>query len=293
MATVIGPPTFEQWKNLRYTDLECYFTHLIKDRHYKVRTIRRIYSVLHQLATFQKRSGQLSGHSIEGFEPPVLHQEALAENEYVSNDEAKRLLKTLTSAEGLSERQQAIRPLIAERNLLIVKLFLYYGLSLQEAVLLTMNRIQFQTKTLEIVSETKNERSIQLSAEDHALAYRYYETIPAAVRPRYHSQDPFFVAFDFQRKTYRWSYELDQPKAWTEIAVQKMLRLEVKRAGLRKGISAQSLRNTFILQKLREGMASSQLLDILGFQSELSLLRYVKTIQEKATDSKKSARRLR
>lgn len=101
-----------------------------------------------------------------------------------------------------------------------------------------------------------------------------YVTIPEPVRPKYHSNDPLFVAYDFTRKTYHWSYDNDAPKALTEIAVQKMIRLEVERANLRKGISAQHLRNTFILQLIENEVLEGQIINQVGFKSKLSLKRY-------------------
>ncbi|EEL61798.1 Phage integrase [Bacillus cereus F65185] len=35
------------------------------------------------------------------------------------------------------------------------------------------------------------------------------------------------MAFDFNRGTYRWVYEKDAPKGLSEVAIQKMIRLEV------------------------------------------------------------------
>ncbi|PEF45131.1 integrase [Bacillus cereus] len=83
--------------------------------------------------------------------------------------------------------------------------------------------------------------------------------MPEPVRPKYHSNDPLFIVFDFTRGTYHWSYD-DAPKFLTEISIQKMIRLEVKCANLRKGISAQHFRNTFILRKIQGNTTSEQIM---------------------------------
>ncbi|PEW23537.1 integrase, partial [Bacillus thuringiensis] len=83
-----------------------------------------------------------------------------------------------------------------------------------------------------------------------------------------------FVAFDFTRGTYHWSYEEDAPKFLTEISIQKMIRLEVKRANLRKGISAQHFRNTYILRSIQGNNFHEQIMQQIGFKSNLSLKRY-------------------
>ncbi|PEA57008.1 integrase, partial [Bacillus thuringiensis] len=83
-----------------------------------------------------------------------------------------------------------------------------------------------------------------------------------------------FVAFDFTRGTYHWSYEEDAPKFLTEISIQKMIRLEVKRANLRKGISSQHFRNTYILKRIQGNSTPKQIMQQIGFKSYLSLKRY-------------------
>ncbi|MGY4558832.1 hypothetical protein ACVW18_005180, partial [Bacillus thuringiensis] len=117
--------------------------------------------------------------------------------------------------------------------------------------------------------------------------YNYYKTIPEPVRPKYHSNDPLFVAFDFTRGTYHWSYEDDAPKFLTEISIQKMIRLEVKRANLRKGISAQHFRNTYILRRIQGNDSPEQIMQQIGFKSSLSLKRYFDYYKQsiKNTDS--------
>ncbi|MBO1581614.1 hypothetical protein J4P91_18625 [Bacillus sp. XF8] len=78
-------------------------------------------------------------------------------------------------------------------------------------------------------------RIITLAEEDKKQLFRYYKTIPEPVRPKYHSYDPLFVAFDFTRGTYHWSYENEAPKGLFEVSVQKMIRLEIA-CGDMKGI---------------------------------------------------------
>ncbi|UOB98519.1 hypothetical protein BTI679_59190 (plasmid) [Bacillus wiedmannii] len=69
-------------------------------------------------------------------------------------------------------------------------------------------------------------------------------------------------------------YDNDATKALTAIAVKKMIRL-VARAQLRKGISAQHLRNTYILRCLERNMSTEEVIKRTGFLSHLSVKRYV------------------
>ncbi|HGE5782850.1 TPA: integrase [Bacillus pseudomycoides] len=186
----------------------------------------------------------------------------------------QRLKQVVSSLEGLTEKQSSTRPMLLERNLSIIILLLDYGLSLQELVSLQMKYVHFESNTLSIPEESKINRTIHLKEEDKLHLYHYYKTIPEPVRPKYHSKDPFFIAFDFTRGTYRWSYDNDAPKFLTEISVQKMIRLEIRRANLRKGISAQHFRNTFVLRKIKQKSNSEQIMLQIGFKSHLSLKRY-------------------
>ncbi|WP_100404401.1 tyrosine-type recombinase/integrase [Bacillus solitudinis] len=272
-----GTRSFEAWKNLTPAMIEQFFTYLIKKRDYKVRTVRRIYSVLKQLALSHSHS--VKTHAIFSYSPPDLKQTALQTSEWISYNEEKILISTISSLHGLSEKQQQVRPHFSGRNELIIRFFLSYGLSLKETAQLTMHDIRFEKNELIIENHDRSRRIVHLSKSDKQLAYGYYSTIPEPVRPRLYSSDPFFVAYDFQRGTFRWSYEADQPKALTEIAIQKMLRLEVARAGLRKGISAQHLRNTYILRNLIKKIDIDTLVQNLGFRNPLSLQRYFYTIK--------------
>lgn len=146
-----------------------------------------------------------------------------------------------------------------DRNIAILNLLIDYGLSLQELTALTMHHVHFETNTLSIPATAGVERTITLAKEDKKQLYNYYKSIPEPVRPKYHSDDSLFVAFDFNRGTYRWVYENDAPKALTEIAIQKMIRLEVARANLRKGISGQHFRNTYILNLIKKKLLNQKL----------------------------------
>ncbi|KLA32114.1 hypothetical protein B4080_3284 [Bacillus cereus] len=48
-------------------------------------------------------------------------------------------------------------------------------------------------------------------------------------------------------------YEKDDQKALYEVATQKMIPLEVKRAGLNKRILTQQMRNKFMVRLIKQG----------------------------------------
>ncbi|MGA4465919.1 tyrosine-type recombinase/integrase [Bacillus bombysepticus] len=257
------------WESLHKKDFEAFFTYLKEDRQYSDKTIHRIYIVLNRLYDYLDLPSPIEA---------VIHidqpDRKLREEDFISFKEEKRLKEVTASLEGLTEKQRSVRPMILERNMSIISLLLDYGLSLQELVSLQMKHVHFESNTLSIPEDLKINRTILLKESDKLNLYNYYKVIPEPVRPRYHSDDPLFIAFDFTRGTYRWSYENDLPKFLTEISVQKMIRLEIKRANIRKGIAAQHFRNTFILKKIQANHIPEQIMQQVGFKSSLSLKRY-------------------
>ncbi|PRD06986.1 integrase [Bacillus sp. MYb56] len=257
------------WKSLNKRNFKDFFHYLKEERHYSDKTIHRIYNALNRLYESLDLPSPIEG-VIQINQP----DRSLRDKDFISSKEEKRLKEVVSSLAELTDKQKATRPMLLERNLSIIILLLDYGLSLQELVSLQMKHVHFEINMLSIPQDSQINRTIHLKEEDKLHLYQYYKTIPEPVRPKYHSSDPLFVAFDFTRGTYHWSYDDDAPKFLTEISVQKMIRLEVKRANLRKGISAQHFRNTFILSKIKQKNKLEQIMQQIGFKSHLSLKRY-------------------
>lgn len=257
------------WDSLYKKDFEAFFKYLIEERQYADKTVHRIYIVLNRLYEYLDLPSPIEG---------VVHiaqpDRGLRTEDFISLQEEERLKEVSASLKGLSEKQRFVRPMILERNLSIIILLLDYGLSLHELVALRMKHVHFENNTLSIPEDTKINRTIQLKEEDKLHLYHYYKTIPEPVRPRYHSDDPLFVSFHFRLGTYLWSYDDDAPKFLTEISVQKMIRLEIKRANLRKGISAQHFRNTSILKMIQQQCTAEHIVKQVGFKTHVSLKRY-------------------
>ncbi|PEP31651.1 integrase [Bacillus wiedmannii] len=270
------------WESLQKKDFESFFNYLKTNRQYSDKTVHRIYIVLNRLYEYLDLPSPIEGNI--HINPP---NRALRREDFVSFQEETRLKEVISSLEGLTEKQRSVRPMILERNVSIITLLMDYGLSLKELVSLRMVHVHFENNTLSIPEDSKVNRIIHLKEEDKLYLYNHYKTIPEPVRPKYDSNDPLFVAFDFTRGTYHWSYEDDAPKFLTEISIQKMIRLEVKRANLRKGISAQHFRNTYILRCIQENNAPKQIMQHIGFKSSLSLKRYFDYYKQsiKNTDS--------
>ncbi|MED4714229.1 MULTISPECIES: tyrosine-type recombinase/integrase [Bacillus] len=269
-------PTRNIWTTLGTKDYEAYFYDLKQQRQYSEKTMHRVYIVLNRLYQYLQRPNPL-----EDMQFSIQPNRALRDEDFITKEEEKTLKSILGSLEGLTEKQRSVRPVLMDRNISIVHLLIHNGLSLQELVGLQMKHVHFENNTILVPGIVGIERTILLTEEDKKRLFNYYKIIPEPVRPSYHSNDPLFVAFDFTRKTYHWSYENDAPKALTEIAVQKMIRLEVARANLRKGISAQHLRNAFILRLIEHHVSEEEIIKQVGFKSKLSLKRYYDYINQK------------
>lgn len=258
-----------------------YFQNLITDRNYNEKTMHRIYVVLNQFYKFL----QLNDSTFQNIIPFTNYfagpSRALSPDDFITEHEEKKLLHILTSTTDLSEKQLKARAFLMGRNDIMIRLMLYYGLSLKECIDLQMRDINFAQNELIVHSKDGVKRLIHLLKEDRIRLYEYFVTIPEPVRPHYHSNHPLFVAFDFNRMTFHWVYDDDSPKALSEIAFQKMLRLEVKRAGLRKGLCSQHLRNSFILRKIEEGLLLEEIKQLVGFKTSVSLKRYFHFFEEK------------
>ncbi|MEK4646233.1 tyrosine-type recombinase/integrase [Bacillus sp. PK30] len=268
------------WDSLYKKDFEAFFKYLIEERQYADKTVHRIYIALNRLYEYLDLPSPIEG--VVHIDQP---DRALRTEDFISLQEEERLKEVSASLEGLTEMQRFIRPMILERNLSIIILLLDYGLSLHELVSLRLKHVHFENNTLSIPKDTKINRTIQLKEKDKLHLYNYYKTIPEPVRPRYHSDDPLFVAFHFRLGTYLWSYDDDAPKFLTEISIQKMIRLEIKRANLRKGISAQHFRNTFILKMIQQQYTAEDIVKQVGFKTDVSLKRYY-TYNEKTKENK-------
>jgi site-specific recombinase XerD len=281
--------TLEVWKSLNKQDYIAYYKdELLQRRHYSKDSIKRVESVLTQLYRFYKEQFPEIVEPAMSLDDHRLVDRTLTEKDFVTEEQFERLVQTMSSLEGLTEHQRKGRPMLINRNISIVTLFYKYGLTMKELLSIQMKDVNFGTnfqnrKYIKIRSDEKGmqEREVELSDQDAALLAQYLNDIPKPVRPKYRSDDPLFVAFDYQRLTYRWVYDNDDeldnghPKALSRLAVQKMIREEAKRAGkLVEGVTAQRMRNTAILNAIKEGYTDEEIMKKFGLRTPITLRRY-------------------
>ncbi|MGE6552476.1 tyrosine-type recombinase/integrase [Bacillus mycoides] len=243
--------------------LERYLKSLKKERGASISNVKRVRGILINFLQFHGAADSLKSDVT----PPKL-----TSKHFASDEEIAKLLHIMRSYSGLTEYQASGRKFIIDRNVLLIRFMLNYGLSIQDIITLSMHDINFGTNTITPGGLHAYKRSITLSKEDIKLALLYYKKIPKLIRPRQQTGDPFFVAFDFGPQTFRWDYEKDQPATLTRIAVQRMLQKEVKRAEIR--VTPTMLRNRFILNSLQNGMKPIEIKAYLGLKSVEALHRY-------------------
>lgn len=260
-------------KSLNPCVLNDYFQFLSDQREYSTSTSKRVFTVINSLFHYLYSQRQLQVNPFSELEKNLKEDTQFNEEDFITESEFELLFKTLSSYEGLTEKQQKHRHLLIKRNEAILSLIYFYGLSLQELTNIEMKHVHFTQQQLTVLNKTEMRR-LPLDDFTRHLLYAYIEDIPDAMRPRNYSSDRFFIAFDYQRGTFRFDYGNYEPKPLTVIAVQKMLRQEIRRSGIRKGISSHHLRRTAILNYLASGKTGEEAQERFGLKSQLTLQRY-------------------
>ncbi|HDR6289264.1 TPA: site-specific integrase [Bacillus cereus] len=237
---------------------------LKKDRRASNSNAKRIKGIVINFLQFQGNTNDLKSDVT----PPPL-----TSKNFASDKEIRKLMRTIKSLDGLSEYQAFGRVHILNRNILLVRFMLKYGLSIQDIISLSMHDLKLAEGIMTPGESSTYKRPIKLSKKDRVLILDYLNDIPETVRPRQHSNDPLFVAFDFAPQTFRWNYEKDAPAALTRIGVQRMLQKEIKRANIH--VTPTTLRNRWILNALQKGLTPLEIKLHLGLKSVEALHRYV------------------
>ncbi|SDY68674.1 Site-specific recombinase XerD [Evansella caseinilytica] len=239
-------------------ELPSYYSYLRGSGSYSPNTIRRILSALRKWFQYiqQPDAVCILEHYLK--ETKVCRT---LDDVYLAPNQIKQLFNSLASNRGLTEKQKKYRHLIRDRNEVIFRLILFYGVTIQELTTLHLNRIHFASKEVELTGRKGKSRILTLHANDIKKMYACYMTIPEPVRPNRYDAVPYFLAFNYQLGTYR------ENKGLSEVAVQKMIRHEIKRAGLPKHFTAQALRKTYILHQLTKGKKKETLRDELAFET--------------------------
>lgn len=285
--------TFELWKGLTKEDYFTYYTReLLQKRSYEKYSLKRIESVLVQLHLHYKaQHPEIMKPTIEMHKKDVV-EHCLTEKDFMKEEEFESLVEMMGSLEGLTENQKKGRGMLIKRNISIVTLFYKYGLTINELISLKMKDLNFglnfKNRRYIVVQQPKHkikQREIEIESDDSLLLLDYLKDIPQPVRPKFRSEDPLFVAFDYQRLTFRWVYDNDdqldygQPKVLSKLAVQKMIKEEGKRTNNRRGISSRQMRNSAILRSILSGETDEEVIRKFGLVTPITLRRFHEYIE--------------
>ncbi|MGR5965978.1 tyrosine-type recombinase/integrase [Bacillus cereus] len=257
-------PSHEVFQTFDTNRLSSFLNTLKKERGASNSNIKRIKGVVINFLQFHGNKNDLKSD----VSPPPLRSKNFA-----SDKEIRKLMRTITTLDGLTEYQASGRIHILNRNVLLVRFMLKYGLSIQDIVSLSMRDLKLAEGIITPGQSSALKRPVKLSKKDRELILDYLNDIPETVRPRHHSDDPLFIAFDFAPQTFRWDYSQDTPAALTRVSVQRMLQKEIKRAGIH--VTPTTLRNRWILNALQKGMTPIEIQSHLGLKSIEALHRYV------------------
>ncbi|MEF7565969.1 site-specific integrase [Bacillus infantis] len=264
-----GSSDLQTVRSLSDHDFETYLQ-LLRQSSLSEATIRRLLSVLNRLL---KHLGL--GTKITSNTPKEMPLRALNIDDFISDKEMKKLLQSMKtrSSEGTAARDHLI-----ERNLAIVCLARYYGLTPADISNIRMNHINLAQRTLVIKNSNKH-TELQLDPEHADFIRVYRSSIDKKFRPRLRTNDPLFVAFMNSNNTYRFDNDKGVPKVLSVRGIQKMIKTEMELAGLRQ-MSATHLRNQSILDKMLAGMSNGALMMYFRLTDDYSLHRYRRYLKD-------------
>lgn len=257
---------FETFASLQAEDIRAYFFHL-REQNLSQATIRRLASVLSRLMKFHQIIAAEEIHKLS----EALPMRSLTKNDFIKEEEYNRLLESLKT-KGVEQTKKSARNYLLDRNTAIVQLIRTYGLTPQEIHNLTMKNINFAQKEL-IFKGEEHIRKFTIEEEIMKHTRNYFFSIPPLFRPKYHTLDPLFVAFNNISYSFQYDYDIQRPKVLSVRAIQEMIKDEVRKVHLRK-ISAATLRNAAILDYLKEGHRDEQVMKRFALTSEAALRRY-------------------
>lgn len=254
--------------SLTHDDLSNYFKYL-HDAQVSDATFRRLLSVLNR---FLRYSNINTGHIFDQAKERPLRP--LNDDDFISDKEMKVLLDSMQKASNSEARDFLI-----DRNLSIVCLARYYGLTPNDISAITMNKVNLAQKTIEIPN-SKQSLLIALADEHVQYIQDYRNSIEQKIRPRFHSLDPLFVSFFNLKYSYRFDYSAGKPKALSIRGIQEIIKDEIKLAGLRK-MSAKHLRNSCIIDHLSKGLSIQDVITKFRLSNTFSIRRYKEYLKQK------------
>lgn len=181
---------------------------------------------------------------------PKLHDKPILRLE---KDEMQRLLDTVSSGDGLTDRQQKLLKFNRTRDTAMLLLFLGTGIRVSECVGLNLDDLDFEANAF-LVTRKGGDQSILYFPQQVADALQEYLAVREKIEPLPGHEDALFLSWQKRRITQR--------------AVQNLVKkYALVAAPLKKRISPHKLRSTFGTNLYLETGDIYLVADVLGHSS--------------------------
>lgn len=190
--------------------------------------IMRKLSSLRSLFDYLFQNGYIEGNIAELITLPKIHEKPILRLEA---DEMQKMLDTVSSGEGLTERQQKLLEINRTRDTAMLLLFLGTGIRVSECVGLSISDLDFDNNAF-LVTRKGGDQTILYFPQQVADALKDYLNIRNEILPLPGHEDALFLSIQKRRITQR--------------AVQNLVKkYAMVAAPLKKRISPHKLRSTF------------------------------------------------
>jgi site-specific recombinase XerD len=265
-----GDNHFDTLNSLTDNDYQRYFN-CLEQTNLSAATIKRLVTVLNGLLRYLNiKPSNTFEHATKS--RPLRF---LTQSDFISEGDFEQLLKSMRTM--INDSELAARDYLISRNVSIVYLMRYYGLTPTDIHKIDMNDINFAQDKL-LVHSTKGKRELHLEQIHIQEILNYYNSIPKLFRSKNRTDQPLYVAFNNVTMGYQYDYVGQRPKRLSVRAIQEMVKDEVRRSGLRK-LSAATLRNSAILEQLNKDCSAHEVITYFGLSNVYSLRRYEKYLE--------------
>jgi len=178
---------------------------------------------------------------------PKLHEKPILR---MTPEEMEKMLLSVQSGEGLTDRQQAFAQLTAKRDTAILLMFLGTGIRVSELVGIDLNDLDFSQNAFQVTRKGGNQ-AILYFPEQVAQALQAYLTERRQITPREGHEQALFLSL--------------QKKRITQRAVENLVKkYALAAAPLKKRLSPHKLRSTFGTNLYQETGDIYLVADVLG-----------------------------
>ena len=228
------------------------------DKKYSDASKNRICTVISKLLEYMEVKSHINVKDLVGTPKSF----PLKNSDFVSDQEYKSLLKSFRSSQNVPDLYKTAHKELSNRNVSILLLMRFYGLTPAQISRISMSDIQFTQDEL-LVDHDGHITKLKLLTKHKRQIYAYLKDIPDGCRPHFQSDAPLFVAYNNTYMSFQFNDEKQQPKRLAERSIMKLLQVEIRRASIRQ-VSSTHFRNRAILDAIESGVEDKKIMNIFG-----------------------------